>query len=96
MKQFSYLCTKEKVMIQYSGFIGTPEIIMIVLAIVLLFGGKKIPELAKGLGKGIREFKKVADEGDLAKDLKDVASDVRGFKEDIDKVNPKKIFKETK
>lgn len=35
---------------------GLPEIIIIVLAIVLLFGGKKIPELMRGLGKGIREF----------------------------------------
>lgn len=36
---------------------GGPEIIIIVLVIILLFGGKKIPELARGLGKGIREFK---------------------------------------
>jgi sec-independent protein translocase protein TatA len=37
---------------------GGPEIILIVLAILLLFGGKKIPELMRGLGKGINEFKK--------------------------------------
>lgn len=36
---------------------GTQEIILIVLAILLLFGGKKIPELMKGLGKGVRSFK---------------------------------------
>lgn len=36
---------------------GTPEIMLIMLAILLLFGGKKLPELARGLGKGIREFK---------------------------------------
>lgn len=36
--------------------LGTPEIILIVLAILLLFGGKKIPELMRGIGKGIREF----------------------------------------
>lgn len=36
--------------------LGTPEIVLIVLAIVLLFGGKKIPELMRGIGKGIREF----------------------------------------
>jgi sec-independent protein translocase protein TatA len=35
---------------------GLPEIIIIVLAIILLFGGRKIPELMKGIGKGIREF----------------------------------------
>lgn len=38
-------------------FIGTPEIILIVLAVLLLFGGKKIPELMKGLGKGVKSFK---------------------------------------
>lgn len=37
--------------------IGAPEIIFIVLLVLLLFGGKKIPELMKGLGKGVRSFK---------------------------------------
>ncbi len=37
--------------------IGTQEIILIVLVVLLLFGGKKIPELMKGLGKGVRSFK---------------------------------------
>jgi sec-independent protein translocase protein TatA len=37
--------------------LGTPEIILIVFAILILFGGKKIPELMKGLGKGVKEFK---------------------------------------
>ena len=44
------------------GGLGPPEIIIIFLVIVLLFGGKKLPELAKGLGKGIREFKKAQTE----------------------------------
>ena len=39
------------------GMFGTQEIVLIVIALLLLFGGKKIPELARGLGKGIREFK---------------------------------------
>ena len=39
------------------GILGSQEIILIVIALLLLFGGKKIPELARGLGKGIREFK---------------------------------------
>ena len=39
--------------------IGTPEMLLIVGAILLLFGGKKMPELARGLGKGIREFKDI-------------------------------------
>ena len=37
--------------------IGAPEIIFITLIVLLLFGGKKIPELMKGLGKGMRSFK---------------------------------------
>lgn len=37
--------------------LGTPEVIIIMLVILLLFGGKKIPELMRGLGKGIRGFK---------------------------------------
>lgn len=37
--------------------LGTPEIILIVLVILLLFGGKKIPEMMKGLGKGVKSFK---------------------------------------
>ena len=45
------------------GRFGPTEIILIVLVIVLLFGGKKIPELMKGLGNGINEFKK-ASKGD--------------------------------
>ncbi len=39
------------------AFLGTPEIIIIIVAILLLFGGKKIPELMRGLGRGVREFK---------------------------------------
>ena len=39
------------------GRLGTTEIILIIVAIVLLFGGKKIPELMKGIGNGIKEFK---------------------------------------
>ena len=39
------------------GGIGTGEIILIALVVLLLFGGKKIPELMKGLGKGVKSFK---------------------------------------
>ena len=40
------------------GVIGGPEIIVILLIVLVLFGGKKIPELMKGLGKGVKEYKK--------------------------------------
>ena len=42
------------------GRLGLPEILMILAAVLLLFGGKKIPELMKGLGSGIKEFKNAA------------------------------------
>ncbi len=51
--------------------IGTPEIIVIVLVILLLFGGKKIPELMRGIGKGVRSFKEGINgiEKDIEKDV---------------------------
>ena len=42
----------------FLGPIGWPEIVIILVVVLLLFGGKKLPELAKGLGKGMRVFKK--------------------------------------
>ena len=44
-------------MLVYPLFIGTWELVLIILVIVLIFGGKKIPELMKGLGKGVKEYK---------------------------------------
>ena len=44
-------------MLVYPLFIGTWELILIILIIVLIFGGKKIPELMKGVGKGVKSFK---------------------------------------
>ena len=41
----------------FIGSIGMTEILIIALIVLLLFGGKKIPELMKGLGKGVRSFK---------------------------------------
>ncbi len=53
-------------MIEFSeaGMIGPPQIALIVIVVLLLFGGKKIPELMKGLGKGIKEFKEGVKEDD--------------------------------
>jgi sec-independent protein translocase protein TatA len=50
------------------GNLGAGEIMIIVLVILLLFGAKKIPELAQGLGKGMKEFKK---------SLKDVEDEIK-------------------
>ncbi len=46
------------------GSLGPMEIVLIILAVVLLFGAKKIPELMRGLGSGIKEFKKAANDLD--------------------------------
>lgn len=50
------------------GNLGTGEIILIIIAILILFGAKKIPELAQGIGKGMKEFKRA---------LKDVEEDIK-------------------
>ena len=47
---------------------GGTEWLLIALVVLLLFGGKKIPELMKGLGKGVSEFKKGKEEGDGSKE----------------------------
>ncbi|HOW40838.1 MAG TPA: twin-arginine translocase TatA/TatE family subunit [Bacteroidales bacterium] len=52
------------------GNFGVTEIILILLVVVLLFGGRKIPELMKGIGQGMKEFKKASrleDDGDKMK-----------------------------
>ncbi len=57
-----------------AGFLGGQEWILILLAIILLFGGRKIPELMRGLGKGIKEFrgasKEISKEADSATETK--------------------------
>lgn len=57
----------------FLGGLGTGEMILIFAVIVLMFGAKKLPELARGLGKGIREFK------DATKDVRENIED--GLKE---------------
>ncbi len=56
------------------GSLGATEVILIIVAIVLLFGAKKIPELAQGIGKGMKEFKKA---------VKEVEEDITEIKEDV-------------
>jgi sec-independent protein translocase protein TatA len=48
--------------VMFAAFLGGWEWIIVILAVLLLFGAKKIPELAKGLGTGIKEFKKATRE----------------------------------
>jgi sec-independent protein translocase protein TatA len=55
--------------------IGTPEILLIVFAILLLFGARKLPELARGLGSSVNEFKKGMAEG--VKDDKGTSNEVK-------------------
>jgi sec-independent protein translocase protein TatA len=51
--------------------VGPWQIVLVVLVVLLLFGGKKIPELMKGLGSGIKEFKEASKEDDKSSDKKD-------------------------
>ncbi|MBK9391414.1 MAG: twin-arginine translocase TatA/TatE family subunit [Bacteroidetes bacterium] len=56
------------------GKIGMTEIILILLVVVLLFGGRKIPELMKGIGQGMKEFKKASKYDPATDDNKEVAT----------------------
>jgi len=53
------------------GSIGMPELIIGLVVILLLFGAKRVPELARGLGSGVREFKKGTQEGEVEKEEED-------------------------
>ena len=55
--------------------LGPWEIVLILLVIILIFGGKKIPELARGFGKGLREFKKTTRE--IKDEVDTVTEDVK-------------------
>ncbi|MBN1577128.1 MAG: twin-arginine translocase TatA/TatE family subunit [Chitinispirillaceae bacterium] len=57
------------------GPIGVQELIIILIIVILLFGAKKIPELAKGLGTGLKEFKKASNDVDKQINVKDDATD---------------------
>ena len=65
-------------LIIYPLMLGTWEIVAIVLVILLLFGGKKIPELMKGIGKGVKSFKQGMNE--VEKEIKELDED--GYKKD--------------
>lgn len=61
------------------------ELVLILLAVLVLFGSKKIPEFAKGLGKGIREVKKATDDikREINQEVKEVSKDVDELKKNI-------------
>jgi len=63
------------------GNLGAGEIILILLVVLILFGAKKIPELAKGLGKGMSEFKK---------GLKEVENEIKDADKKTDKTTDNK------
>jgi sec-independent protein translocase protein TatA len=55
----------------FLGEVGPMQIILVLAVILLLFGGKKIPELMRGLGSGVKEFKNAAKEDDKSESKKD-------------------------
>lgn len=70
-----------------TAFISGQEVFIIMVVALLLFGAKKIPEVARGLGKGMREFRKATD--DIKREITDSAGDIKkdmnDFKHTIDK-----------
>ena len=59
------------------GSIGTPELLVIMLVILLLFGSKRLPELARGIGKGIRQFRDAKDDVKNEMDISDIDRDLK-------------------
>ena len=73
-------------------FLSGGEVFVVVLVALLLFGSKKIPEIARGLGKGMQEFRKATDEikreitdnsGDFSKDVKEIKDEIDSIKKVI-------------
>jgi sec-independent protein translocase protein TatA len=72
------------------GSVGMPELIIGLVVILLLFGAKRVPELARGLGSGVREFKKGTQEGEIEDKKKEEA------KKDEEQLEASKSEDETK
>lgn len=62
--------------------IGAPELFVIVLVVIIFFGSKKIPELMRGLGKGMREFKNVT--GEIQQEIRKSANSIEKDIKDSD------------
>ena len=63
--------------------LGPWEIALVILVIIILFGGKKLPELARGLGLGLREFKKAKQE--IKDEVQNVTDAVEDAEKDVEK-----------
>ncbi len=84
------------------GNLGIGELLIIMIVILLLFGAKRIPEIAGSMGKGIKEFKKnineatreITSEGEpgQAPRLTSTELDVRRAEEERDRVEPKRLY----
>lgn len=68
-------------------FISGQEIFIVMIVVLLLFGANKIPEIAKGLGKGMREFRKATDDikREISNQTKEITDDVKKMKDDLTK-----------
>ena len=70
-------------MISIILFIGGPEIVIIMLVVVMLFGSKKIPEIARGLGRGMRELKDASNE--IKKEIRSSANSIKEEVQNVEK-----------
>jgi len=66
------------------AFIGTPELILIIIIVLVLFGGTQIPKLMRNLGRGISEFKKGIKEGEKDSNLEEQNKETANRKEHLD------------
>lgn len=68
-------------------FIGTPEVLFILFFVLLFFGSNKIPEFARMMGKGIREFRKATDEikREITDEITDVSDDFKDLHKNLKK-----------
>lgn len=68
-------------------FISGQEIFIIMVVALILFGAKKIPDIAKGLGKGMREFRKATDDikREFDESTKDVQKDIKDMSDNVNK-----------
>lgn len=72
------------------GVIGMPELIVIILVVILLFGGRKIPELMRGLGRGVKEFKDAVNKDYSAEETSERPADKATRREDPFEKEPEK------